>query len=441
MPTASQGIATTTTAPDTGSNSKVQFTAVACPFCGLHCDDLDIVATPRGLHVESNGCARARAGFERPLPASQPAIAGRAATLSDAMSEASRLIAGARQPLFGGLGVDVEGMRAVMALADKAGGVVDHALSAAQYRNTGVLQTQGWIMSTLTEVRNRADLIIVVGSDLPALHPRFFDRIAAPGETMFGPSASDRTVVLLGCGTDADTVRAAAPRIGKVIDIPVAAETLHSVLGLLRAKLKDAPGATTSDGGDARLADLADRCRQAAYGVFVWAPQALTFPGADLVVQTVSDIVRDLNKTTRFAGLSLGGNDGAQSAASVCSWQTGYPLRVSFASGAPEYDPYRFDIARILAAGEGDLLVWFAAIDPALRPPRSDVPTVLIGAPGAEQDFEGTPAVFIPVSTPGLDHGGRLVRCDSVVSLPLRALRRSSHPTVPELARALEAQI
>ncbi len=64
-----------------------------------------------------------------------------------------------------------------MALAERTGGIVDHALSEAQYRNFKILQTSGWVMSTLTETRNRADLFIIAGSDIHKLHPRFFETV------------------------------------------------------------------------------------------------------------------------------------------------------------------------------------------------------------------------------------------------------------------------
>lgn len=432
MPSAGQGI----DPRDGGSaGSSQHFTSVTCPFCGLHCDDLEVAAAGRHLRVVRNGCLNAKAGFERAIADLRPQIAGRDVPLGDAIAEAARLVREARLPLFGGLGTDVEGMRALMALADRAGGVVDHALSAAQYRNTGVLQTQGWVMSTLTETRNRADLVIVVGSDLIHHHTRFYERILAPAETMFLAEGKRRHVVLLGPAVDLAVVKSQG--VSSVEEIVCDADALPAVVGALRAIMKGRALAAdiALPGGVDALAALAERCKAAAYGVFVWAPQALTFPGGDLAVELITDIVRDLNKDTRAAGLSLGGNDGAASAVSVCSWQSGYPLRVSFASGAPVYDPYRFDIARMAAAGEGDLLVWTASIDHRSSPPAADMPLVLIGTPGITS--ARTPDVFLPVATPGLDQAGRLIRCDGVVSLPVRALRSAHLPAVPDVARAL----
>ena len=127
---------------------------------------------------------------------------GKPVELAAAIKEAARLIGEAELPLFGGLATDVEGMRAALAVAECAGGIVDHALSGALYRNLKVLQISGWITSTLTETRNRADLIIVVG-DVPKLHPRFMERIVEPPASMFDVTAKKRTVVFIGKGGDA----------------------------------------------------------------------------------------------------------------------------------------------------------------------------------------------------------------------------------------------
>jgi formylmethanofuran dehydrogenase subunit B len=189
----------------------------------------------------------------------------------------------------------------------------------------------------------------------------------------------------------------------------------------------------------ADVAALAARMKKARYPVFVWAPPSLAYASADLTVHAVSELVKDLNKTGRAAGLSLGGNEGAVSAGAVCAWQSGYPLRVSFASGKPDHDAVRYSIARMLAAGEGDCLVWLSTFSADLAVPAVKVPTIVIGTPGVKS--AGPPDVFIPVGTPGADHAGRIVRCDNVVSLPLRNLNRSNLPRAADVLAAIEAAL
>lgn len=105
---------------------------VACPFCGILCDDLEIESSAGGLKVKRNGCPKAIAGFERKVDSAPPQVNGKNVSRAEAVAEAARLIRAARLPAYGGLATDVGGMRAVMALADKSGGVVDHALSEGQ---------------------------------------------------------------------------------------------------------------------------------------------------------------------------------------------------------------------------------------------------------------------------------------------------------------------
>lgn len=415
------------------------FENVACPFCGMLCDDLEVENSGGTLKVLKNGCGRSVAGFERKLPPSHPQIHGKDVTLAEAVKEAAALIGNADTPLFGGLATGVEGMRAAIALAERAGGIVDHALSEGQYRNVKVLQSAGWTTSTLTETRNRADLLIIVGSDIRKLHPRFFERIVSPAASMFDVTAPKRTVVFIGEVPERKV--AVGSQIGEVVVLACAVEQIGEVLGALRARLRGFRINAKTAGGItiAKIDALAEICRKAKYGVIVWAPPALDVPHAELTVEQATGLVKDLNPTQRFAGLTLGGNEGAVTAAAVATWQSGFPLRVSYASGAPQFDPYRYTIARMLAGGEGDLLIWIASISPDLSPPKTDVPTVVLGTPGLK--LTRKPSVFIPVGTPGVDHSGRLIRCDSVVSLPLKNLHRAELPRVADVLASIEAAL
>jgi formylmethanofuran dehydrogenase subunit B len=330
-------------------------------------------------------------------------------------------------------------MRAALALAERSGGIVDHALSEAGERNLKILQTSGWITTTLTETRNRADLIIIAGSDIHRLHPRFFERIVSPPDSMFDVTAQKHTVVFIGKGLDRSGAKGS--RIGAVVTLACKDEEAGHVVALLRARLRGFRVTPPKKSGVtlAEIDSLAERCRKSAYGVVVWAPPSLDFPHAELAIEQFTGLVKDLNPTTRFAGLSLGGAEGAPTAASVCTWISGYPLRVSYASGAPDYDPYRWNIARMLEDGEGDLLVWVAAISPDLVPPPTKIPTIVLGTPGIA--LAAPPSVFIPIGTPGLDHAGRLIRVDNVMSLPLKDLGRTVLPSAAERLSAIEASL
>ncbi|MFT3730704.1 MAG: formylmethanofuran dehydrogenase [Hyphomicrobium sp.] len=420
-------------------NGTNHYENVTCPFCGILCDDLEIGPSGDGLKVLKNGCAKSVAGFERPLSEPKPQVDGKDVSLDDAVAAAARLIKNSRLPVFGGLGTDVDGIRAVLALAEKGGGIVDHALSEGQYRNFRVLQSTGWVLTTLTEARNRADLFIVAGTDIHKLHPRFFERVVCNEASMFSDNPPKRTIVFLGDKLDRSAV--VGKRIGEVLTLPVNVDRIGEILDAMRALNKGATISGDTIGGLPRAAveDLLARCKAASYGVIVWAPPSLSFANADLTVQAISEFVKEINLTSRFAGLSLGGNDGATSAGAVCSWQSGFPLRVSFASGKPDYDPERYAANRLLAAKESDLLLWLSSFSPDIKEPDTDAPTIFIAAPGIKPSRP--PKVYIPVGTPGIDHAGTMVRVDNVVSLPLKKLRPSSLPSAADVLEKIEAAL
>lgn len=421
-------------------NGTNHYENVACPFCGIVCDDLEIGPSGSGgLKVLKNGCARSVAGFERPLVEPNPQVDGKNVSLEEAVATAARLIRESRLPIFGGLGTDVEGMRAVMALADRGGGVVDHALSALIYRNVRVMQSSGWLTTSLTEARNRADLFVIAGSDLNQSNPRFFERIVCNEASMFSDNPPKRTVIFLGEGLDQSAVK--GPRIADVLTIPCKIDRIGEILDAMRAMQKGASISDDTIGGVPRatIEDLLARYKAAAYSVVVWNPASFDFAGGDLTIQAICEFIKESNATSRSAGLPLGGNEGQPSAASVCAWQSGYPLRVSFANGKPEYDAERYDAARMLAAKESDLLVWLASFGDDLVPPDTDVATIVLGTPGLKLNRK--PKVFIPVGTPGIDHVGRIIRVDNVVSLPLRKLRHSKLPSAADVLASIEAAL
>lgn len=420
-----------------GGRPAPRLSSVPCPFCSLLCDDLVLEGTSDGgLHVVQNGCTRAVEGFERPSLRVGPRIAGKPATRDAAYARAAALLRDATQPLFAGLGTDVDGMRAVLSLADRTGGIVDHMHGTAMISNVATVQGHGWMTTTLSEVRNRADVLLFIGTDAVRNHPRFFERVVWNRDSLFGLGAEDRTILYLGAGLD--TRPGVSPAGREPEHIRSERERLCEVVLALRAllagaglKAKLVAGVKTTV-----LAALVERLRGARYAVILWAAGDLDPQSADLTIEAIADLINDVNEVTRCAGMPLGGNDGGPTAQSVTSWQSGFPPRTSFASGYPVHDPMRYATKRLLDARAVDCLFWISSLGPIPPPEAPAVPTVILGieAPRPARP----PEVFLPVATPGVDHAGQLVRLDSVASLPLRRLRDSGLPSVARALAAIE---
>lgn len=420
--------------PDHDMNSPSESLAT-CPFCGLLCDDLKVSRRGTALDLVSNGCPLAARGLGQAAQAGAR-VGGAPASREQAVAAAARVLAAARAPLFGGLATDVAGMRALMQLADRCGASLDHMNSRAKFRNLLALQEGGWISTTLAEVRNRADLIVLAGCDLPRRFPRFFERCVWVEETLFGLTPEQREVVVLG---EADAAQAVAPDGRPPLQLACPNARLGEGFAALRALLAGTPLQTQTAAGLPldQWQTLADKLQRARYAVIVWAAPDLDFPHAELAVAALCELIKDLNRKTRAAGLPLGGSDGDFTADGVALWQTGLPFRTRLAGGVPHYDPHRHSAERLLADGEADALLWIAAFDAQRLPPPTGVPTVVLGRPAMQ--FAKEPEVFIPVGTPGLDHAGHMFRTDKVVMLPLRALREAGLPSAAQIVGEIEA--
>lgn len=411
---------------------------VTCPFCGLLCDDLTVERDAGGkLSVKDQGCAKSVTFFGRVPQAPSPRVAGKPAELQAAVVRAAEILGKANLPLIAGLGTEVQGMRAVMSLADKSGAVLDHMNSNGFMRNIQVVQNSGWQICTLAEVRNRVDLLVIVGTDIVSVFPRFFEREVWNKDNMFGQDNSKREIVYLG-GRDIDTSAGVAPDGRKPDVLPCDLDRLPDVISALRALTsgKKLHAADVAGIAVSELEKLAERLKAAQYSVVTWAAAPLNFPHAELTVQNITELVKGLNKTTRSNGLPLGGIEGDMNANQVSTWISGYPTRTSYARTYPEHDPYHFSTDRLLSSKEADALLWISSFNPDRTPPQTDLPTVVFGH--ADMKLEKEPDVFIPVGMPGADHKGIMFRTDNVVSLPLEQLRASSLPTLAEVLTAIE---
>lgn len=402
-----------------------------CPFCALLCDDVS-VRPGKGAQftVQRHGCSRAEADYARAPAAFEPLVEGRPAGLDAAVEAVAGLLKRARQPLLGGLATDVNGMRAAVRLAERCGATLDHMHGEALADTAALVQSRGWYTTTLSEVRNRADVILLVGVDLDDRYENLVRRCLAPATALAPKRLAERRIVSIGGGaTPADPALKCRP------------ENLAVALNGLLAALRGAPLAARAIGGVPRkaLTELAATLRASSYCAVVFAsgPLGASRPAA---LQTIGDLVSELNRDGRAAALPLGGDDGGQTAVGVCTWMTGYPLRVRLGKTLA-YDPNANAAGTLVASGAADALLWIDAFGRHPNPPRGAEPkrTVILSAvrPAAARRA----AVWIPVGTPGVDHPARLLRTDAVVTLPLPALRDVGLPSVETVLRRVSAAL
>ncbi len=415
-----------------------------CPFCLLLCDDLSVRASASGgsFELASGECAAARAALARfsawtsasPVDTT-PLVDGQACDLSNAVVAAARTLAASRQPLFGGLGTDVAGARALYPLATATGAICDPAKGRALMHSVRALQDRGSFTTTLAEVRNRADVIVCIGGLPGSGAAEFFQRagiaedlVAQRHVAVLGGSLSDQSADEAGLAQLASHPGVTTEWLSAQGDI----FTTIAMLAALVAKrtVRHAPPA---------LIALAERLRAATYAVVVGETGRLPEQGA-LIIENVNRIVSTLNEKTRAGALWLGGGNGAGTVNQVFTWLAALPLRSRAGPLGLEHEPVCFDTQRLLADGAVDSLLWLASFDATSPPPATTLPLIVLGPPALAPSATRAGSVFIPVSTPGIGSAGHLFRTDGGTVLPLNALYVDTLPTVADvLARITQA--
>jgi len=399
--------------------------AWTCPFCPLLCDDFALDAAGAVPALLGSDCPRAMAALRRHARQAAPAqarIDGQPASLDEAIAEAARRLAGWRQPLFGGLGTDIAGARALYRLAARTGAICDAADGDALMAGVRAQQDRGQYTATLAEVGARADLVVFVDTDAVSRFPEFLARCG-----FNGPGGPTPPLVFVGVPVPPGLPAAFKAQAVVASDDPFA--DLQQLAALVAAqRMRDAHPA---------LAALAGRLRSARYAVLVWEPASLPAHAA-LWAEALQRLVATLNRTTRAASVALGGGDGAASVNQVFTWLSGLPLRTRAGPDGLEHEPLRFGAARLLANGAVDGLLWIASFDPSRVPPPGGASRIVLGPPAMAERLPAAPAtVFIPVATPGLNAPGHLFRTDGIVVVPLVAARDDGLAGVPEVVARL----
>jgi formylmethanofuran dehydrogenase subunit B len=358
-------------------------------------------------------------------------IDGRPAALEAAAAEAASMLGASRLTVIAGLGADVHGARAAIALAGRIGGAVDHLHAGPLLHDLDVLREAGMMLTTPSEAGLRGDVLLLVGQGLATAWPDLAERLIkrAPGGEVAGTFS--RRVIRLCPGRGATEFAIAGLDVRRIGRDPA---ELAALLAALRARVAGRPFAAAPV--PSRDLDwLAGELKRARFGVAVWPAGELDA----LTIEMLCGLVSDLNISTRFSGCPVPGGDNATGVIQACAWMTGFPVRTGFGRGFPEHDPWRFDAVRLVESGEADCALWISAYRAATPSWRRDLPIIALCVEGTS--FGRPPRVQIAVGRPGVDH-------DSVEHLPalgalssLTATARSDRPSVADIIARITASL
>jgi formylmethanofuran dehydrogenase subunit B len=363
----------------------------------------------------------------RKIAMGQAWIDGMPAALPTAVVAAARLLDASRQPVIAGLGTDVAGARAAIALAQRIGAAVDHMNADALLRDLDVMRESGAMLTTPHETRLRADTLLLVGSGLidawSELPQHLFGATGAPD----GRGRRERLIFWLCPGRDGGAA-------GKAAIIGHEAGELPELLAALRARVNGRPVGKIGVSAP-ELDELAGALKAARFGVAVWSAAELDA----LAIEMLCGIVNDLNATTRFSGLPLAPGDNAVGVQQVCGWMMGFAVRSGLGRTCPVHDPWQYRAARLVDSGEADCVLWISAYRAATPLWHGDPPIIAL-AP-ADTKFPTSPRIHIAVGCPGRDHEC-VEYCAMIGTLAsVAATHRSKALSVADAIASIAAQL
>lgn len=421
-----------------------EFQNVVCTVCGCVCDDLMLRFENGGLVDGENLCVLSRPWFERLMAVSVPErrppnarIHGRPASREAALFAAAEILKASRAPLVYGLArSSTPGQRAAVALAELTGAVIDTTASVCHGPSIMAIQRVGESTCTLGEIRERADLVVFWGADPATTHPRHLERYSAEPKSKTLPNGrNDRTLVVI----DSDETETArmADRF-----VRVQANRDFELISALRLLVAGQPvsAAVNCSASLSEVEELASLLTNCRYGVVFFGLGIAQQSLGHLVVETLLQLVAELNTHTRFTARRLRIPGDVSGADSVLCWQTGYPFAVNLNRGFPRYCPGEFSAADLLQRKEVDSCVLIGSESVADFPAEAletlqQIPTVVLDYPHAECRFQ--PTVSLTTAVYGVHAAGTAYRMDEM-PLPQRSLIASDYPTDEEVLETLQ---
>ena len=371
---------------------------VTCPFCSLHCSDLQLSVDGDRLLAITPACALGESGFRLSLTNlfSQPQSELESAS---ALDTARDWLYEARLPLVVLSGIpENDAIITAVDLAKKFSAVLtcDEDCTGSIFGLAA--QSTGFLTSTLGEMHNHS-LVVLCGVDPARTHPRL-------GEVL----EWDSTDLILRLDpanplTAVRWLRLACAGKGEPLPSP--------------------------------YAELAARFESARSGLVIFGPEWLA-AGQTLTTE-LQLWLRDLNRKNRWYSLYLAPAPNSNGVVEALLSITGHPGNMHFRPDGVDYSPAIWQAERLIQQGSIDL--WLLVGEPDSFTEETlnlltQVRTILI-SPNLP---EWKPSIWIPCAQAGIDSAGLFQRMDGVPA-GLRPVLPSQRASMKDLLIKLTEEV
>lgn len=394
---------------------------VVCPFCGTLCDDIEVDVEDNQIKNVRHACRIGTAKFlsilegDRPV---KPLIRKNGkfveSSIETAVKKTAEILTKSKKSLLYGWSSTSCGAHSFgIAIAEEVRGVIDSTSSVCHGPTVLAVQDVGLPSITLSEAKNRADLVIYWGCNPMHAHPRHLSRYTIFPRGYFRERGhQDRELVVVDV-RKTDTAKIA----NKFIQVEYGKD--YELLGALRAVVNgnEVAGEEVAGVKKEDIYELAEKMKNCQFGVIFFGMGLTMSSGKHRNIDNAISLTKDLNRHTKFSIMPMRGHYNVTGFSEVLTWQTGYPFAVDFSRGYPRYNPGETTANDVLQKGEADAAL-IVASDPAAHFPRKSVehmariPLIYIG-PHFTLTSE-LADVFIPSTFVGIETEGTAYRMDNI---------------------------
>ena len=412
-------------------SDPISFTNIVCPFCSLHCDDISIDVNDNKLVVKNEILPSCKAKFEkfnRKVFNDQACkIKGKENDNKTTIDYCKNLISNSRETLILNASSDVNICREILSSASKINGIVDHINSNIFLKNIGIYQRRGYMTTTLTEIKNKSDVIILFSDNILKFYPRLMETVIAPKNSF---SINPRSKKIFVVGNKKNNIKSCNLKDSRINFIDY---NIKNIPSLLKSFSVNENKTTLSN---YVFNKLSANISKAKYLSMLWSTSDLIkYSECDQIIHKISEYIIAVNETSRAACLCLSGNDGDASSVQTTAWISGYPTRIKFTGNYFEYDKDAHNSKELIKSNNVDLVIYINTISNKKLILNKKHKNIIIGQPATKYNIE--PDVFIPCGVPGIDYKGHIFRTDNVVSLPLSAVKVSKFKSAQEILREI----
>jgi len=406
---------------------------VLCPFCGCLCDDIKVEVEDNQIVSVKRACRlggskiRGHGRIEAPLVRKDGELVK--ATYEEAYDRAAQILLDAKRPLlYGWCSTVCETHKKGILLAEEVRGVIDSTATVCHGPSIIGIEEKGLAGSTLGQIKNRADLIVLWGANPAEAHPRHSQRYSTNSKGKYTEEGRKGRKVIV--------VDVRATRTSKNADkfLQIKPGTDYEIISALRMILKgkaDLMPETVAGVSKGDLEEVAEMMKAARFGSLLFGLGLTHSRGRYKNIDNALSLVADLNTHTKFVVMAMRGHYNVTGFGQVCAWETGFPMAVDLSRGIPYFNPGETAACDILGRREADAMMVVAA-DPASNFPKevvrgmADIPVIQIDP--FENPTTFLSDVVIPSAVAGVEVEGTAYRMDGL-SLRMKKVVDSPYPS------------